>query len=142
MTHDWRDVKDDLCAYLQVIDKGTFATSGLLPNASNPGLFVHGIGKIGLPLPERDATEIARVSHEAPFGKGSKTFVDPTVRRTWELNPSQFELQNPAWTSTLHEAVNRIAEELGVMNATSSIRAELHKLLLYEPGAFFDKHRE
>jgi hypothetical protein len=32
------------------------------------------------------------------------------------------------------------ASELGVSN--ESIRMELYKLLLYEEGAFFDKHRE
>ena len=68
--------------------------------------------------------------------------MDETVRKTWKLNPSQFELRNPAWPMTLHEVVGKVAQELGVVDGASSIRAELHKLLLYEPGAFFDKHRE
>ena len=142
MAIDSLDIKEDLCNYLQVIGSGKFATSGPLANASNPGLFVKGIGKVGLPLSERDAADIGRASHEAPFGKGSETFVDATVRKTWELNPNQFELRNPAWLSTLHEVVGKVAQELGVVDGASSIRAELHKLLLYERGAFFDKHRE
>lgn len=142
MADDSLQIREDLCNYLQVIDSGKFATSGPLINASNPGLFVKGLGKVGLPLSERDAADLSRESHEAPFGKGSETFVYETVRKTWELNPCQFELRNPAWPSTLHEAVGKVAQELGVLNGASSIRAELHKLLLYEPGAFFDKHRE
>ncbi len=142
MATDSLDIKEDLCNYLQVIDSGKFATSGPLANASNPGLFVNGIGKVGLPLSERDAAGIGRVSHEAPFGKGSETFVDATVRKTWELNPKQFELRNPAWRSTLHEVIGKVAQELGVVAGASSVRAELHKLLLYERGAFFDRHRE
>lgn len=90
------DIKDDLCNYLRVISSGKFATSGALAIASNPGLFVEGIGKVGLPLSERDAVELSRASHEAPFGKGSETLVDPSVRKTWELNPRQFKLRNPA----------------------------------------------
>ena len=58
------------------------------------------------------------------------------------LNPSQFQLRNPSWQSTLQDAVGKVAKELGVLEGAESIQAELHKLLLYEPGAFFDKHRE
>ena len=143
MASDWLDIKEDLCHYLQVIDSGNFATSGPVTNAKNPGLFVQGIGKIGLPLSDRDAADLSRASHEAPFGKGSETVVDPTVRKTWELNPGQFELRNPAWPLTLQKVVGKVAEELGLVDIGAfGIRAELHKLLLYEPGAFFDKHRE
>ena len=142
MASDSLDIKEDLCNYLQVIGSGKYATSGLLSTAKNPGLFVEGIGKIGLPLSDRDAADLSRVSHEAPFGKGSETFLDPTVRKTWELNPNQFELRNPAWPSTLQEVVGKVAQDLGVVDGASSIHAELHKMLLYEPGAFFDKHRE
>ena len=80
MTSDWLDIKEDLCNYLQVIDSGNFAASGPVTNARNPGLFVQGIGKIGLPLSDRDAADLCRVGHEAPFGKGSETFVDPYAR--------------------------------------------------------------
>lgn len=142
MACDSLAIKKDLCSYLQVIDSGRFATSGLLANANNPGLFVKGIGKVGLPLSERDFVEIRRASHEAPFVKGSETFVDPTVRKTWELNPNEFELRNPAWPSTLHEVVGKVAQELGLVDGASSIRPELHKLSLYELGAFSDNHSE
>ena len=142
MAADAPDIKEDLCNYLQVIDNGKFATSGPVAYAKNPGLFVKGIGKIGLPLSDRDAADLSRASHEAPFGKGSETYVDPTVRKTWELNSNQFELRNPAWTFTLQQVVEKVAKELGVIDGASNIRAELHKLLLYEPGAFFEKHRE
>ncbi|KAL8711917.1 MAG: hypothetical protein Q9225_007037 [Loekoesia sp. 1 TL-2023] len=142
MADDPFEVKEDLCDYLEVIGSGQFATSGLLPDASSPGLFVHGLGKVGLPLSDRDAADLARLSHEAPFGQGSETFIDTTVRKTWELNPHQFELRNPAWQKTVQKAVGKVADELGVIGGASSIRPELHKLLLYDPGAFFDKHRD
>ena len=142
MASDSQVIKEDLCNYLQVIDGGKFATSGPLPHVNNPGLFIEGVGKVGLPLSDRDAADIGRASHKAPFGKGSKTFVDQTVRKTWELNPDQLELRNPAWEYTLQGVVEKVAQELGILDGASLLRAELHKLLLYEPGAFFDKHRE
>lgn len=48
---------------------GNIATSDPLSNANRPGLFVEGIGKIGLPLSDRDAAELRRASYEAPLGK-------------------------------------------------------------------------
>ena len=123
-------------------DGGQFATSGQLPNAANPGLFVQGIGGIGMPLSERDVHCLAGICHQAPFGKGSETVIDLQVRKTLELNPSQFELQNPAWQQTLNDVVTQVADALGIALGAASMRAELYKLLLYEEGAFFDRHRE
>ncbi len=141
---DEMDIKGDLLDCLEVIDSGNWATSGPLSNANNPGLFVKGIGKIGLPLSDRDAGEFCRVSHEAPPGKGKGrgTSVDPAVRKTWELAPKQFELRNPAWRTTVDEVVGRVAQDLGVVGGGFGVRAQMHKLLLYGPGAFIDKHRK
>ena len=80
---------------------GHFAKSGRLPNAVNPGLDIHGLGMIGLPLSEREAVELSKVCYQAPFGKGSETIVDTTVRNTLELDEDQFELQNPEWQGIL-----------------------------------------
>lgn len=66
---------------------GSFSASFPLPQAPNPGLFVNGLGKVGLPLTEREAKELIKICHKSPFGKGSKTIVDEAVRKTWELNP-------------------------------------------------------
>ena len=135
-------------ALLNVLDgiddsaDATFATNGILPNAANPGLVVADLGGIGLPLSDHDAHRLAGICHQAPFGKGSETVVDTKIRKTLELNPSQFELQNPAWQQTLNDVVAQVANGLGIAVGAASVRAELYKLLLYEEGAFFDRHRE
>ena len=49
-------IKENLKDYLEVISNGSFATSRTLSNAANPGIFVEGLGKIGLPLSEIDAS--------------------------------------------------------------------------------------
>ena len=123
-------------------NKGDFAKGGTLSSAVNPGLNVRGLGVIGLPLSEREAVELGKACHQAPFGKGSETIIDTTVRNTWELNADQFELQNSAWQTTLDEALEQVAAALGVVGGRMNIRAELYKLLLYNEGAFFDSHSE
>lgn len=126
---------------LENVGNGSFATSGFLP-AINPGLSIDGLGKVGLPLSDRDAVELCRICHQAPFGKGSETFVDTSVRKTWELNAKQVTFRNPLWRQIEDQAVAKATEGLGIIDGQATIRADLYKLLLYEPGAFFETHRE
>ena len=49
---------------------GSFATSGVLTEATLSGLSVHNVGSIGLPLQEGQAKAIVDVCHRAPFGQG------------------------------------------------------------------------
>ena len=136
------DLKDKLWNSLEVIGKGTFATSRELPNAANPGLDVDEVGRVGLPLTDRDAVAISKVCHEAPFGKGSETKIDPSVRKTWELNPTQWRTCNPVFEQVVEDAMRKIAGELGILDGALGFESQKYKLLLYEPGAFFDVHRE
>ncbi|KAI9706510.1 MAG: hypothetical protein M1836_003516 [Candelina mexicana] len=119
---------------------GSFATFGISANSINPGLYITGIGPIGLPLSSRDAKAIKEASHQAPFGKGSDTIVDTSVRKTQEIDAHQFELRNPAWQKYLQDIINDVAKDLGV--GPSGVRAEPYKLLLYEKGAMFKPHRD
>ncbi|KAL9036192.1 MAG: hypothetical protein Q9180_004438 [Flavoplaca navasiana] len=110
--------------------------------AVNPGLSIKGLGRVGLPLSNRDAKDLVKVSREAPFGKGDQKLVDPSVRKTWEIDPAQVQFCNPQWSKTVQYAVSKTIEQLGVLGGESSVRADLHKLLLYEEGGFFKTHRD
>jgi hypothetical protein len=135
------DLKDDLLQALQGIESsGSFATHYLTGTFVNPGLHVSGCGTIPLPLCQRDAQAITQVSKQAAFGKGDETLVDLSVRKTWELDVSQFQTTNPAWDAYLKSSlVTRAVEELGVKG---SVQALPYKLLLYEEGAFFKPHKD
>ncbi|MCJ1401326.1 hypothetical protein MMC11_004538 [Xylographa trunciseda] len=119
---------------------GTYAAIGTLTNPVNPGLSIEGLGGIGLPLTANDAHRIIAICHQAPFGKGCETIVDTAVRKTWELNPAQFLLRNPAWSAMMKDIVINAAADLGV--EANSLHADLYKLLLYEEGAFFQRHTD
>lgn len=103
---------------------------------------INGLGVVGLPLPKRDAAELGKICHEAPFGKGSETNVDTTVRKTCELNPGLFQIRNPRWEACVQDAPGKAGKMPRVIGLESTIAAELYKILLYEEGAFFDRHRE
>ncbi|KAL9086906.1 MAG: hypothetical protein Q9165_006912 [Trypethelium subeluteriae] len=115
---------------------GTFATSIIPQQEVDPGLTIEDVGTIGLPLSEREASLVIDASRKAPFGKGSDTIVDETVRRTWEIDAGKLSFKNPKWENFVSEAVASAAHNLGVKDV---VRGELYKLLLYEEGAITEK---
>ncbi|KAL8712491.1 MAG: hypothetical protein Q9220_003339 [cf. Caloplaca sp. 1 TL-2023] len=138
-TNIFKEVLEDFFAAVEAF--GSFAVSGKIPGDISTGLVIHGIGPIAFPLLELQAKDIIRVCHRAPFGKGSETLIDESVRKTWELNPDQFELSNPAWQVTLRKITQKAAQELGC-GSESCVRPSLYKMLLYEKGALFKPHKD
>jgi 2-oxoglutarate-Fe(II)-dependent oxygenase superfamily protein len=121
---------------------GSFLTSRSFENAINPGLDVLGVGPISLPLSAEVVNKIIQASHVSPYGKGSQTLVDDSVRKSWELNADQFFLRNPAWAKQIESLLKEAVPGLGLMAELKEIRAEIYKLVLYEEGAFFLPHQD
>ncbi|GFH53651.1 hypothetical protein CTEN210_10127 [Chaetoceros tenuissimus] len=121
---------------------GSTCTSGSLKNIlpSIPGLHIEGVGPVSLPVTTAVADEIKKVAKQAPHGRGMQTIVDTSVRNTLQVDAQHIQLMNPSWKSGLRKVVAKAAEGLGV--STSLVRAELYKLLMYEEGGFFKKHRD
>ena len=141
----FKQLKANFARVLDSVDEhslGSFAASGKLMSTPNPGLFVQDVGLVGLPLSQPVAEAIARASHRAPFGQGTETVVDTAVRNIWELNPSQFELQNPDWLLFVKGLKAHIGKGLGIANGTIAMELQPYKLILYEEGAVLDKLRE
>ena len=118
---------------------GTFACAKVLTEAPNPALAIQDYGLVGLPLSDTAAASLVRLAKAAPFGKGSETLVDTTVRNTWEIEGHKIKMENPRWTTYLNEQVKDIAATLGV---DGEVKVQLYKLLIYEEGGFFHTHRE
>lgn len=136
------DAAEDNEELLQVLDSiqstGKIATFSRYPAFVNPGLTIQGNHLIPLPLKEDDAQAIKSVCRQAPFGHGDKTVVDTSVRNTWELDASKFELVNSQWPSFFDVLLRDTAKGLGFQKVV----AKPHKLLLYEPGSFFKSHKD
>jgi hypothetical protein len=110
--------------------------------APDPGIHLNNGGIIGLPLSDRDAQSIVRASQKAPFGKGERTIVDDSVRKTWQMSPSDFSITNPTWQGFLESIVAKVSAGLGVNATGKGVTAQLYKLLLYDKGAMFKPHQE
>ncbi|KIO28616.1 hypothetical protein M407DRAFT_45278, partial [Tulasnella calospora MUT 4182] len=107
--------------------------------APNPVLRLNTLGRIGLPLSQREAMHIAANSRQAPFGMGERTLVDTSVRDTWEMDATDVSFDNPAWKTFIDLVVQEACARLGVNIAASKPRCELYKLLLYEKGSHTEK---
>jgi len=91
---------------------------------------------LGLPLCECHVKKLVEVASRAPFGRGTETIVDTSVRCTWQLDPSQFVITNPDWKEGMQAVLSQVKDDLGC-GGRRKVDCELYKLLLYEPGGFF-----
>src|SRR5690348_5854758 len=96
----------------QATKSSRFCVAGCLP-AIDPGLEVDGLGAIKLPLKPAMAKKLIAQGRIAPYGKGTQTLVDTTVRKTHELDPQQFHL-SPEWDAAVAAAARDAAGQLGL----------------------------
>lgn len=134
-----------ICQALSQGDKPSpFCCFDVLESCPNPALYIQGIGTVGLPLSDRDVTTISQspVTQQSPFGKGTETVVDTSVRKSWQIDPEHFELRNPRFQSKITEIAQKVATDLKVACGPEYVVPQLYKLLLYEEGAFFLPHQD
>jgi len=119
---------------------GDYFTSGRIETPM-PSLQVDGVGRISFPVPTIQARAlIEHAAERAPYGRGTATVRDDSVRRVWQVLPTQVQLAGKAWEASLARIVSQVAEGLGCQGI--AVRAELYKLLIYETGDFFVAHRD
>ena len=84
------EIREKLSQALSKIDRpGSFWVSGSAP-AVLPGLEVHELGPVGLPLTAKQAKDLIKRCDQAPYGQGEKTVVDTSVRRVWRAGAGPF----------------------------------------------------
>jgi hypothetical protein len=117
---------------------GSYSTDGIVPQGI--AVTVKDVGLIGFPLSLEQAKTLISKSQSAPFGKGKQTIVDTDVRRAWQIDGSLVTL-NDKWTAEILPAlVSDVCIKLGVKH--ENVDAKLYKLLCYEKGGHFKKHRD
>ncbi|KAF4959863.1 hypothetical protein FGADI_1366 [Fusarium gaditjirri] len=118
---------------------GKFAFDEEIEISEDFNISVQGVGDIKLPLKKAQAMKIITQARQAPFGRGSDTIVDTSVRKTWELDPEQFTIGGDEWSDYLQELCELVAQKMGI---NTPVHAELYKMLLYEKGAMFKSHTD
>ncbi len=123
----------------EVRGSGAFAASGA-SDFVPPGMQVEGLGDIGFPITPSQAKALIGIARQAPFGRGSKTVTDTSVRNTWEIDAGLVSILNPAWAKFLQKTLKTVKKELGIKKA--EVTASFYKLLIYEKGGFFLPHKD
>ncbi len=119
---------------------GSYCTSGVMP-APMPLLLVAGVGAVSFPVPvEQCRCLIHEAAAKAPYGRGSETLLDESVRKVWQVDAGKISLGGSSWENTLSDLLAKVASGLGC--PLSEITAEFYKLLIYEQGGFFSAHRD
>ena len=74
---------------------------------------VKDFGRLNLPLEDPQASELIKVCKRAPYGKNEQTLIDPNVRDSYQLDPSNVTITNGDWDKKLQQLVNRVGKSLG-----------------------------
>ena len=123
----------------EIKGSGSFISNDIKPFLFS-GLEINGIDEIGFPINATQIKDIIKVAHKAPFGKGSQTILDPTVRSAWEIDASEITFMNPKWKQFIASIIEKVKPDLGIEK--HSVSANLYKLLIYEEGGFFLAHKD
>jgi predicted 2-oxoglutarate/Fe(II)-dependent dioxygenase YbiX len=118
---------------------GDFFIQGSLETPM-PRVEIEGVGPISFPVPEAQVQELLKHATRAPYGRGEKTIVDESVRKVWQLPADQVRIGGRTWEKTFSQMLAAVADGLGC--AEAKVSAELYKLLVYDPGGFFETHRD
>ncbi len=118
---------------------GSFVTNHQLPFVF-PGLSVEGLEEIAYPINSLQAKTLIQVAHKAPFGKGSQTIMDETVRSAWEIDADKLYFEGQQWEAFLLKVIKILKPQLGI--EAYEVTPQLYKMLIYEEGDFFLSHRD
>ena len=125
---------------LRSVDRsGSYCTHGRLL-VPMPRLVVDPAGPISFPIPKTQIRALLAQAERAPYGKGTETRVDTTVRDTWQIAADRVRLRGKGWEAAFGRILHAVTEGLGCPE--NGLAAELYKLLVYEPGGFFAPHRD
>ncbi len=105
-----------------------------------PNLRFGDAAPISFPVPDTQLHNLLSFADKAPFGRGTETILDESVRKVWQIPPERFHLSGKGWNAFLERGLDTIRDALGCQG--TEIRAELYKLLIYSEGGHFAAHRD
>ena len=123
-----------------VLGSGSFATCHTAP-ADDLHVEIAGMGQLKLPVLATQVKTLRSIARPAKYGYGEETVLDRRIRDTWEIPRSRVRIDNRRWNRTLRPMLDVASDRLG-LGADGSLSAELHSVLLYEPGQFFAPHQD
>lgn len=125
---------------LRLVGAGSFAAAHHEP-ALGLSIDVDGVGRCDVPLTPAWIAALVEQAVPSPFGYRDETVHDRAVRDSWEIPGSRVHLDSRQWQTRFRRGLDEIVEALGLSGA-GAITPRLQKLLVYEQGQFFTRHRD
>lgn len=125
---------------LRLAGAGSFAAMHHEP-ALGLSIEVEGVGRCDFPLSAERIAALVEQAVPSPFGYRDRTVHDPAVRDSWEIAGARVHLDARQWQTRLRRGLDEIVEALGLPGA-GAVTPRLQKLLIYEKGQFFARHRD
>ncbi len=104
-------------------------------------IVVEGVGALDLPLSPRTVSGLRAAAKPSRYGLRERTVLDPRVRNSSEIAKRRIRIDHPRWNATLIPLLDEIRAGLGFAEGVV-LKAELHNMLLYERGQFFQSHQD
>jgi len=105
-----------------------------------PQIEVDGVGQLSFPITKPHIDLLIHSAERAPFGKGTNTVIDTSVRDCWQIDGSLVHLTGKAWSESFQKIMKEVSEGLGLDD--DQLHADIYKLLVYQKGGFFSAHRD
>ncbi len=134
-----RDLKALEEALVAVERPGNFFVRGTFETPM-PHVEIDGVGVIAFPILDSQIQDIIKHAERAPYGRGRETILDTSVRNTWQLAPAKVNIGGKSWERSFQQILSAVTDGLGCTGM--DISAEFYKLLIYEQGGFFSRHRD
>ena len=133
--------REELASLLRDLrSEGSFSTRRTAP-VDDLVIEVKGVGEVRFPVTVAQGKELRLIARPARYGQGDQTILDRRVRDTWEVRRSRVRIDQRRWNRTLHAMLDSLRDDLGLPPA-STLKAQLHSMLVYEPGQFFAPHQD
>lgn len=117
-----------------------FCTSFSLPS-DGLKIEIEDFGIIDGSLSDRRILKLIKEARLASFGWRDQTIIDTRVRNVWEIPASKIATPKASFEQLFGPALKRVQNDLGLAEQ-GYLEAELHNLLIYEPGQFFSMHQD
>ena len=84
-----------------------------------PTVDIAGVGLLSFPVPDSQVRALTEVAERAPYGKGTETVVDTSVRDCWQIDAARLRIGGHAWDDTFETILDAVTEGLASAAATS-----------------------
>jgi len=132
---------DEILAALESSEtSGSFCTNKNV-NSTNFDIKFNKIGALAFPIQETQIQALISIAQPAKFGWKDQTILDKEVRNVWEISKSKVKIGKKQWEAKIEPLLEKFKIDLGLPKK-SKLTADLHNMLIYQPGHFFKPHQD